>query len=70
MIEEQHYRVNELAKRWAISRVTVTRLFKDEPGVLKIGKTRSRYGPIKRPHVVLLIPARVVERVKKRLGES
>ncbi len=65
MIEERHYRVNELAKRWAISRVTVTRWFKNRLGVVNIRRARSRQGP--RERVILLIPAHVVGSVKKRL---
>lgn len=68
MVEEQHYRVKHIAKLLGISRTTVIELFRDEPGVLKISKDRSRFGPIKRPYVSLLVPEHVVVRVKKRLS--
>jgi hypothetical protein len=70
MDEEQHYRVNDIAKMLAVCGNTVRNLFRNEPGVLKIEKSRSRFGPIKRPRVTLLIPAHVYIRVKKRLSES
>jgi hypothetical protein len=69
MVEEQHYRVKQLAKMLAVSGPTARELFRNEPGVLKITKNRSRFGPIKRPYVSLLVPEHVVVRVKKRLSE-
>jgi hypothetical protein len=68
MIEEQHYRVKDIAKMLRICLPTTRKLFRDEPGVLKITKPRSRYGPIKRGYETLLVPAHVFERVKKRLS--
>ena len=69
--QEQHYRVKELAVLWGFSAATIRRLFRDETGVPKIGKPRSRRGPIKLPHIQLSIPASVAERVYKRItGEA
>jgi len=60
---EKHYRVQELAKLWGVSRQTIQRIFVDERGVLAIGKSRTRH---RRPHLTLLIPESVVLRVKSR----
>lgn len=68
LVEEQHYRVAQLAKMLAVSGDTARNLFRNEPGVLKIKKSRSRFGPIKRPYETLLVPAHVYIRVKKRLS--
>ena len=70
MVEEQHYRVKDIAKRLAVSGNTARKLFRNEPGVLKIKKNRSRFGPIKRSYETLLVPEYVYIRVKKRLRES
>ena len=46
---EKHYRVKELAGIWGLSPKTVTRLFEDEPGVIRVanevtGKPLGRPG--------------------------
>lgn len=62
---EQHYRIVEVAKAFAISRDTATRLFKNEPGVLRLNlKSKKR----SRVYATLLIPQHVVERVRRRLA--
>ncbi len=66
-VAETHYRVSELAEMWKLSASTISRLFRDEPGVLKIGKRRRRIG---RPHLVLVIPESVAARVKARLSSA
>lgn len=63
-VAETHYRVSELAETWRLSRNTIIRLFRDEPGVLKIGTRRRRIG---RSYLVLVIPESVAARVKARL---
>jgi hypothetical protein len=63
-VAERHFRVGELAKLWRLSRKTIARLFRDEPGVLKIGTRRRKIG---RPYMVLVIPESVASRVKARL---
>jgi hypothetical protein len=60
---EKHYRVNELAQMWGVSRQTIIRTFVDERGVLALGPRRTLH---RRPHITLLIPESVVARVKSR----
>ena len=65
---EQHFSPKEVADRWRIDESTVRRLFQDEPGVFKIGKSGRRDG--KRDYVTLRIPASVLSRVhRRRCGE-
>ena len=54
---ERHFTSKELAAKWALDESTVRRLFIDEPGVLKIGKSNRRDG--KRDYVSLRIPESV-----------
>lgn len=67
-VAERHYRVGELAANWRLSRQTITELFKDEPGVMRIGKGLGRYRR-KRPYLTLIIPESVALRVKNRISE-
>jgi hypothetical protein len=57
---ERHYTVKELAQLWRLDQSTVRRLFRDEPGVLRIPHLRRRG---KRDYVSLRIPASVASRV-------
>ena len=57
---ERHYSVGEVANLWALSRDSVRRLFRREPGVLAMG---DRY-------VTLRIPESVLERVHRRLSNA
>jgi transcriptional regulator GlxA family with amidase domain len=57
---ERHYSVSEVANLWALSRDSVRRLFRREPGVLAMG---DRY-------VTLRIPESVLERVHRRLSNA
>jgi hypothetical protein len=50
--------VATIAKRWAVSRKTVQRLFRDEPGVLKLGASRYR----------LRIPTELLKRKERELA--
>ena len=68
VVEERHYRVDELAKLWRYSRDTIIRLFKDEPGVMRVGKGEGRYRR-KRPYLSMSIPESVAVRVKTRLSQ-
>jgi hypothetical protein len=61
----KHYTPQELAEAWGVSTESVRQIFREEPGVLKIGKTGSRY---KRGYVTLRIPEDVAERVHQRLS--
>jgi hypothetical protein len=65
MMAERHYTPEELAELWAVSTETVRSIFREEPGVLKIGKTGSRF---KRGYVTLRIPEEVAERVHRKLS--
>lgn len=58
---ERHYAPQELAELWGLDASTVRRIFQDEPGVLKIGRTGRRDG--KRGYLTLRIPQSVVELV-------
>lgn len=57
---ERHYTAKELAQLWRLDESTVRRLFRDEPGVLRIPHLRRRR---KRDYVSLRIPASVAARV-------
>jgi transcriptional regulator GlxA family with amidase domain len=57
---EKHFTVQEIADLWQMSAMTVRRLFQDEPGVLKLGVVRTMRSA--RPHVMLRIPASVLDR--------
>ena len=58
---ERHYRPKDLAAVWGLDESTVRRLFQDEPGVLKIGRSGRRDG--KRDYVSIRIPESVAARV-------
>jgi hypothetical protein len=62
---DRHFAPNELAELWGVSTETIRQIFREEPGVLKIGKTGSRYN---RGYVTLRIPEDIAERVHKRLS--
>jgi hypothetical protein len=62
---ERHYSVQEIGELWQLSGTTVARLFRNEPGVLKIGRAQQRRG--RRSHTTLRIPESVVQRVHRRL---
>lgn len=53
------YTVREVATMWRASESFVYRLFRDEPGVLRIGNVNSR----KRTRIGLRIPQNVLDRV-------
>ena len=61
---ERHYSVNEVAAMWNVSDDTVRRLFRDEPGVLKLGAGERRF---KRGYEVLRVPESVVVRVHEKM---
>ena len=62
---EYHYTVKELGTLWNLSTATITRIFRDETGVLIIGSRQQRRG--RRSYTTLRIPESVVERVYRRL---
>ncbi len=57
---ERHFSVTDVAKLWSLSRDSVRRIFRQEPGVMVIGE---RY-------VTLRIPESVLERVHRRLSNA
>lgn len=67
-VAERHYRVDELAKLWRLSSQTIRVLFRDEPGVMRVGKGLGRFRK-KRPYLTLIIPESVAMRVKQRLSQ-
>jgi hypothetical protein len=65
-LTEQHFTPGEIAKAWGLSIDSTYRLFRDEPGVLRIGTMPGRG---RRPRVTMRIPASVMKRVyNKRTG--
>ena len=56
----KHYSPQELANLWGLDESTIRRLFIDEPGVLRVGRTK-RTG-CKRAYVTLRIPEPVASR--------
>jgi hypothetical protein len=63
---EKHYRVRELARLWGLSAKTVTRMFVEEAGVIRIAND----GAGKRKYATLSIPESVALRVHERLGNQ
>ena len=57
---ERHFTPDELAEAWNLDATTIRRIFQDEPGVLKLGKTGRRG---KRDYITLRIPESVAMRV-------
>jgi hypothetical protein len=63
---EKHYRVKELAAIWGMSSDTITRLFHNEPGVVRV----DNFGSAKRKYAVLSIPETVASLVHARLSHN
>jgi AraC-like DNA-binding protein len=63
---ERHYRVKELAGLWGLSPKTLTRIFADEVGVIRVAND----GTGKRKYATLSIPESVAFRVHERLGNQ
>jgi hypothetical protein len=61
---QAHFTIAQIAKAWSLSESTVWRIFKAEPGVVRIGNLNSR----KRTRISLRIPQDVAERVHRRLS--
>jgi hypothetical protein len=64
MALERHYTPQELGELWGFDQSTIRRMFFDEPGVLKMGKSARRDG--KRDYLSLRIPASVAQAVHAR----
>jgi S-adenosylmethionine synthetase len=63
---EKHYRVKELSKLRSPSAKTVTRMFSEEAGVIRVAND----GTCKPKYATLSIPESVALRVHERLGNQ
>ena len=66
LMKEKHYTPDDLAGMWGVSVDSIRRIFREEPGVLKMGDKNPKH---KRQYLTLRIPESVVERVYSRLSE-
>jgi hypothetical protein len=57
---ERHYKPKELAEVWGFSENTIRAWFQDEPGVLKLGTTKSGR---RRGYVSIRIPESIARKV-------
>jgi hypothetical protein len=64
-VDNRHFKPEELAEAWGVSTETIRSIFREEPGVLKIGNPATRS---KRGYFTLRIPEEVAERVHRRLS--
>jgi hypothetical protein len=65
-ILEKHFSPSELAEVWGVDVETIRNLFRNEPGVMKIGDKNPKH---KRPYLTLRIPESVAVRLHRRLAE-
>ena len=61
---EKHFTISEVASLWQLSEDTIRKIFRDQPGVLKIGSAEKRR---KRGYIVLRIPETVLQKVHAEL---
>jgi hypothetical protein len=64
-VDEKHFSPADLAKAWGVSAETVRQIFRQEPGVLRLGNAGDRRT---RGYVTLRIPQSVAARVHARLS--
>jgi len=64
---ERHYEVNEMASFWSLSHDSITRMFRNEPGVVVV-TPRKRAGH--RTRITLRIPQHVADRVYQRITKQ
>ena len=62
---ERHFSTKEIAKLWGLCETSVRELFREEPGVIRIQRPKSRY---KRAYTTIRIPQSVLERVHCRMS--
>jgi hypothetical protein len=68
--DEKHYSPADLARAWSFDVETIRNIFRNEPGVLKIGEKNPRGRRMYlRCVFALRIPEGVTVRVHKRLSE-
>lgn len=60
---ERHYTPRQIAELWQLDTRTIRELFRDEPGVLKIGESGRRG---RRDYITLRIPESVLLRVHQQ----
>lgn len=65
LVDERHYSSQDLAKLWNVSAQTIRNIFRNEPGVLRLGSNGDRRT---RGYVSLKIPRSVASRVHARLS--
>ena len=61
-----YWTVHEVAELLVLHPTTITRMFQDEPGVLKLNQKRFSRG---RPHVTLRIPDALLQRKLRELAQ-
>ena len=59
---EKHYTVSEIAALWQLSEDTIRKIFRDVPGVLRIGSPET-IRPKKRGYLILRIPESILQKV-------
>ena len=64
--KEQHFSVQQVSEMWGISAASVRRIFEGQPGVLALSMPRLQKNRKHKPHVLLRIPASVMERLHKQ----
>jgi len=64
---ERHYTVKEVAEMWRLDEKMIRRIFGNEPGVVSIGSSESRF---RRAYRTLRIPESVLLRVHRRLRRA
>jgi hypothetical protein len=65
IVDEKHFSPSDLAKAWGVSAETVRQIFREEPGVLRLGANDGKHA---RSYVTLRIPQSVAVRVHARLS--
>jgi hypothetical protein len=61
---ERHFTVPEVAELWKLSEDKVRQIFREQPGVVRIGNPEKMH---KRGYITLRIPQSVVEKVHAAL---
>jgi hypothetical protein len=62
-----NWRVPQVAERWNVARKTVSRRFRNEPGVIRLRNAQAKKGHT-RERDTLLIPTSVLERVERSMS--
>jgi hypothetical protein len=62
---ERHFSPQQLANDWGVDAETIRNLFRNEPGVVKLGDRNPKH---KRAYLTLRIPESVAQRIHKRIS--